>query len=71
MPARPRHSRLSLSLSLSLSLRPALRRVLLVLGALLLSGCGQAMLQQPGPGPDTVRLEPDWAIAEDLSLIHI
>ena len=74
MPARPR---LALSLflppalrpalrpALCLSLRPALRRALLVLGALLLSGCGQAMLQQPGPGPDTVRLEPDWAIAED------
>ncbi len=45
-------------------LKPPHWPVILLL-ALLLSGCGQAMLQQPGPGPDTVRLEPDWAIAED------
>ena len=30
-----------------------------------LSGCGQALQQQPGPGPEVVRLEPAWAVAED------
>lgn len=30
-----------------------------------LSGCGQALQQQPGPGSEAVRLEPDWAVAED------
>lgn len=37
----------------------------LALTALLLAGCGQAVQQQPGPGPEAVRLEPNWAIAED------
>ena len=33
--------------------------------AVALSGCGQAVQQQPGPGAETVRLEPDWAVVED------
>lgn len=39
--------------------------LLFTLGTLLLAGCGQARHQQPGPGPQEVRLEPDWAVAED------
>ncbi|MCA1770890.1 MAG: alpha/beta hydrolase [Halomonas sp.] len=30
-----------------------------------LASCGQAMQQQPGPGSEAVRLESDWAVAED------
>ncbi|WP_404297958.1 lysophospholipase [Halomonas sp.] len=30
-----------------------------------LAGCAQAVQQQPGPGPEAVRLEPDWAVTED------
>src|SRR5690554_1997504 len=39
--------------------------LLLTLVALLLAGCAQAARQVPGPGAESARLEPDWAIAED------
>lgn len=57
MPARQRHPRLSLPRTL--------RWALLALSAWLLAGCGQALRQQPGPGPEAVRLEPGWAVTED------
>ncbi|MDN3520541.1 alpha/beta hydrolase [Halomonas ramblicola] len=48
-----------------MTVTPRRHHLVALLTGLLLAGCGQTTLQQPGPGAERARLEPDRVIAED------